>query len=252
MIPQKEGIRKYHTAHYKSLEPVIENFFRREFPGTFGPIVRTNIAQAIAQIFDENCPPLSCIKHGQLVWNAMDKSTRPDSPNRKYKPVILDLVTDEDVSLFEKEEPATKVKKNVIARIIKQAYEQGGVISSRDISLIMSMAANRISALRIEWETEHGTVLPHNGVINDVGPTITHKGIIVYKFIVEKKSPHIIARETNHSQKAVDRYLKDYARVKMLIEDAKDIQYIHTATNIAKPVIEQYIQIINQYVKEHL
>lgn len=252
MIPLAEGIRKYHTAHYRYLQPVIENFFKREFSGVFGPIVITNIAQAIVGIFDENCPPLSSVKHGQLVWNALDKTTRPDSPRRKYKPVILDLVTDEDIRLFEKEESATKVKSNVIARIIEQAYNQGGVLSSRDISLIMSTASNRISSLRAVWEKEHSKVLPHNGVIHDVGSTITHKTIIVYKYIVEKKSPYVIARETKHSQKAVDRYLNDFARVKMMLEDKKDINYIHLTTNIATSVIKQYILIFNQYIKERI
>ena len=39
-------------------------------------------------------------------------------------------------------------------------------------------------------------------------------------------------------------------RVKTLINDNKDINFIHHTTNIARPVIKQYLQIINKYVKE--
>ena len=83
-----------------------------------------------------------------------------------------------------------------------------------------------------------------------MGTTLTHKRIIIYKHVVEKKDPSIVARETNHSQLAVDKYLKDFNRVKTLVNDNKDINFIHHTTNIARQVIKQYLQIINNYVKE--
>lgn len=250
MLRQPDGIRKYRTAHDRFLKPAIVNFFAREFSGYFGPIVRENIAHALIDIFEKNAPTTDRVKHGQIVWNALDKNTRADSPNRRYVPVILSLVTDEDIALFEKEKPTKEVRKQVIARIIREAYSQGGILSMRDISLILATNADMISVLRIEYETENKTVLPHTGVIHDMGSTITHKVQIVYKHVVEKKSTHIVARETNHSQKAVDHYINDYHRVKALIDDKKDINFIHLATKIAKPVILQYHDIINNYVKE--
>ena len=73
--------------------------------------------------------------------------------------------------------------------------------------------------------------------------------MIVYKYVVEKKATNTIALETNHSQQSVDHYIRDYNRVLMLLEDNKDLMYIHLATKIAKPVIKQYQEIYNQYVK---
>lgn len=250
MLRQPDGIRKYRTAHDRFLKPAIVNFFTREFSGYFGPIVRENIAQALIDIFEKNAPTQDRVKHGQIVWNALDKNTRADSPNRRYIPVTLSLVTDDDITLFEKEKPAKDVRKQVIARIIREAYAQGGILSMRDISLILATNADLISNLRIEYETENKTVLPHTGVIHDMGSTITHKVQIVYKHVVEKKSTNIVARETNHSQKAVDHYINDYHRVKALVDDKKDINFIHLATKIAKPVILQYQDIINNYVKD--
>ena len=166
-------------------------------------------------------------------------------------PVILTLVTDQEINLFEKNKSIREIRKQVIARIIRQAYEQGGILSTRDISLILSTNDSLISKRRIEYEEENKTVLPHTGVLHDMGSTITHKKQIVYKHIVEKKSTNIVARETNHSQKAVDHYIRDYYRVKTLVDDNKDIDFIHIATKIAKPVISQYQDIINKYVKDH-
>jgi hypothetical protein len=250
MIPTASSVKHYSSAHDRFLKPAIVNFFTREFCGAFGPIVRENIADALIDLFNSLCPESSRLKPGQIVWNALDKRTRADSEKRRYKPVILSLVTDDEVSLFEKGISLTTIRKNVMARMIREAYQQGAVLSTRDLSLLLVSSASALSHQRIEYEKEHQTVLPHTGTIHDMGTTLTHKRIIIYKHVVEKKDPSIVARETNHSQPAVDKYLKDFNRVKTLVNDNKDIDFIHHTTNIAKPVVKQYLQIINNYVKE--
>ncbi len=250
MIRKPDGIRKYHTAHDRFLKPAIVNFFAREFSGFFGPVVRENIADALIELFEQNVQQTSGLKHGQMLWNALDKFTRADSSNRRYKPVILTLVHDEYIKLFEKQSPIKEIRKQVIARLIKEAYAQGGILSMRDLSLILSTTAPLLSTQRAEYEKENNVVLPHTGVIHDMGSTITHKTQIVYKYVVEKKPTNIVARETNHSQKAVDHYIKDYHRVKTLFDDGKDIDFIHITTNIAKRVIQEYQSIINNNVND--
>jgi len=250
MIPKSFPVKKYSSAHDRFLKPAIVNFFEREFCGMFGPVVRENIADALIRLFNSTCPESSRVKPGQVIWNALDKRTRGDSDNRRYQPVILTLVDDDDVTMFEKGSSIKTIRKNVIARMIKEAYEQDAVLSTRDLSLLLVNDASYISHNRIEYEKEKQKVLPHAGVIHDMGSTVTHKRIIVYKYVVEKKDPSVISRETNHSQPAVDRYIKDFNRVKTLLRDNKDIDFIHHTTNIAKPVVKQYLQIINNYVKE--
>jgi hypothetical protein len=250
MIPTASSIKHYSSAHDRFLKPALVNFFAREFNGAFGPIVRENIADALIDLFSSLCPKSSRLKPGQIVWNALDKRTRADSEKRRYKPVILSLVTDDEVSMFEKGNSISTIRKNVMARMIKEAFQQGAVLSTRDLSLLLVSSAPHLSQLRIEYEKVNKTILPHTGVIHDMGTTLTHKRIIVYKHVVEKKDPSVVARETNHSQMAVDKYLKDFNRVKTLVNDDKDINFIHHTTNISRPVIKQYLQIINDYVKE--
>ena len=250
MIPKTSSVKHYSSAHDRFLKPAVVNFFEREFCGMFGPVVRENIADALIGLFNSICPELTRLKPGQIIWNALDKRTRADSEKRRYKPVILSLVTDDEVSMFEKGTTISAIRKSVIARMIREAYAQDAVLSTRDLSLLLVSSASYLSRLRIEYEKEYRTVLPHTGVIHDMGTTLTHKNAIIYKHVVEKKDPTVIARETNHSQNAVDKYLKDFSRVKTLVNDNKDINFIHHTTNIARPVIKQYLQIINNYVKE--
>ncbi len=250
MIPKPFPVKRYNSAHDRFLKPAIVNFFAREFNGLFGPIVRENIADALIDLFNSLCPESTRLKPGQIVWNALDKRTRGDSDKRRYQPVILTLVDDDDVTMFEKGSSIKTIRKNVIARMIREAFKQDAVLSTRDLSLLLVNDASHLSSNRIEYEKEHHELLPHTGVIHDMGSTLTHKRRIVFMYAVQRKSPAVIARETNHSQLAVDRYLKDFNRVKTLLNDKKDIDFIHHTTNIAKPVVKQYLQIINNDVKE--
>jgi len=251
MIRKPDSVRRYRTAYDRLLKPAIVNFFEREFSGYFGPIVRENIADELITLFNNLCPETSRLKPGQMIWNALDKHTRADSPNRRYKPVILTVVDKNDIEMFEADKPLPEIRKQVVARMIKEAYQQDGILSTRDLSLILTMAATDLSQTRIKYEEENQTVLPHTGTIHDMGSTITHKKQIVYKHIIQKKDPKKVAYETNHSQSAVDRYIKDFYRIKTLVNEGKDIDYINLVTNISKHVIIQYQQILDQYVKEH-
>jgi hypothetical protein len=249
MIAKPSSVKHYRSAHDRFLKPMIVNFLVHELR-YLGPVTAANVADELIRIFEENVPQQERLKHGQMLWNALDKHTRGDSPKRKYKAVVLSVVTDDDVALFEQNKPIKEIRKQVIARIIKEAYQQGGILSMRDVALILATNQPAISAARMEYENENQTVLPHTGVLHDMGSTITHKNIIVYKHVIEKKATNVIALETNHSQRAVDHYVGDYNRVKALIDDNKNLEFIHMATKIAKPVIKQYQAIFNQYVKD--
>jgi len=136
------------------------------------------------------------------------------------------------------------ITRRAIARIIHEAYAQGGILSTRDISLLVLRDPSTVSALRIQYEKEHNCKLPHTGLLHDIGSGVSHKALILRKVVIEKKDPAAVARETNHSQKSVDRYLYDYHRVKTVYEQNQDIEYIHLVTALSKHLIKQYLEII--------
>jgi hypothetical protein len=250
MLRKPDQYHRYHSAHDRFIKPIIEDFFEKEFPNTFGPNIRSNIADNLLAIFNANNRDIQTLKPGQILWNAVHKETRADSPNRKLVPVVLTIVADEDISNLEKQADIPKNRQRVIARITKEAYEQGALLSMRDIGLILATDPSTISKERKRYEIDHACCLPHTGNLHDMGTCITHKYQIIYKYVIERKDPCIIAKETCHSQSAVDHYLKDYNRVKLLYLDKKKPEYIKAATGLTLNVIYQYIDIINQYVKE--
>lgn len=117
----------------------------------------------------------------------------------------------------------------------------------RDICLLTWRSTTSISHYRKIYEEQNDLILPHTGNLQDMGSCLTHKVAIVQKIIIEKKDPRLVARETNHTLQAVDRYIKDYQRVKLCYEKEQSIEFIVRATGIARHVVLQYIDLINLY-----
>ncbi len=246
MIKAPDSVKRYRAAKARFLKPVIMNFFAIECPRFFGPTMREKLADELIGIFEAITPERSRLKPGQVLWNALDKNTRGDSPRRRYVPVVLTLTCEEDIEQLTNGIAMHKIAEQSIARMIREAYEQGGILSSRDLGLLTLRHGSGISQMRKRYEEEHQCTLPHTGALHDMGTCVSHKSLVIRKAILERKDPAQVARECNHSQAAVDRYLKDYHRVKTLYRLDQDVDFIHLATQIAKHVIKQYIVLIEK------
>lgn len=246
MIAPPDHVKRYRSAAERFLRPLIATFFARECPKLFGPVLCEKLAEELVALFDAVSPPRSSIRPGQMLWVALDARTRGDSPRRRLVPVLLDLVSEEDVQRLASGAPRAQVTGDAIARMIRQAYEQGGILSSRDLGLITLRQPGAASQARMLYEAGQRCTLPHTGALHDMGSCVTHKAQIIRKVIHEKKDPVAVARECRHTQRAVDRYLSDYQRVSTLYRLGNDEDFIHLVTRIARHVIRQYIKLIRE------
>lgn len=250
MIKAPDCQKRFKSAKARFLKGALNTFFQREFPKLIGPILRDKLIDELIKILDKMLPLKNHLKPGQIVWNAVDIRTRADSKNPKFVPVILTLISDEDTDKLAKGELLSKIKGNAIARIMEQAYEQGALLSMRDIGLFSWRYGGSVSQDRIKYEKEHEIVLPHTGSLQDMGSCISHKRVIIKKIIIDKKDPFRVAKETKHSIRAVDRYLKDYYRVKYCYDENKDIDFTEKVTGIRKFVVTEYLNIIENFHKK--
>jgi hypothetical protein len=246
MIAPSYAQKHFASARCRFLRPALINFLATELPKAMGPLLREKFTDQLIALFESLCPEVKHLKPGQLLWNALDKETRGDSPNRRFVPVVLTLINEEDVQQLTNGISMLQIAQNSIARMTLEAFDQGGVLSTRDIGLLILKSPSVSSRLRRSYEATQDKPLPHTGIIHDMGTSITHKEMIVRKVVLEKKDPARVAQECMHSQRAVDRYLKDYHRVKTLHLDGKDDIFIHRVTAIAVHVVRQYLAIIRK------
>lgn len=242
-------VKHYSSARRRFLSSSIEQFLETEFPRTFGPVIRRKMSEKILDLIERQLPPKDFVKPGQCVWNVVSDKTRPDSPNCRLVPVILTLVNLEDIRDYVKGEKLPQIRERVIRRMALEAHEQGALLSMRDIGLLTLRSEAGVSVLRKAWEQASGETLPHVGSLQDFGSCITHKVVIVQKVVYEKKDPTRVADETKHSQWAVDRYLKDFHRVRTCYQLKPELDFIHQATGLSISLIKQYVKIIQENEK---
>ena len=246
MMRSPDHVRRFNSAKARSLRGVLDNFFKREFPKLIGPLLRSKLVEELLKLLEKTLPLKDHVQPGQALWNVVSVRTRADSLNPVFIPVVLTLVREDDIQKLAKGTRPPTVAREVMARMMNEAYAQGGLLSMRDISLLTWRDGSVVSKFRKEYEKEHDTALPHPGSLQDMGSCISHKSIIVRKVVVDKKDPLTASRETNHSMLAVDRYLKDFHRVRLCHADGKDADFISFATGLNKHVVNEYIKIVEE------
>ena len=142
-----------------------------------------------------------------------------------------------------------QIAQKAIARITREAFQQGALLSMRDIGLLVWRKNDGISYLRRAWETRQQTTLPHTGSLQDFGTCISHKTTIIRKVDYEGKDPRRVSDETKHTQQAVDRYLKDFYRVQTCYQYNPDINFITRTTGLSKYLVNQYVDIMQKNEK---
>lgn len=246
MIAPPQSQKHFGSARKRFLQSSIEAFFDKECPKIFGPVIREKLSERIVDLVNQQLPAKDYLRPGQCVWNAVSISTRPDSPDCRLVPIILTLVDPSDIEQLARGVSMPVIARQSIARMCREAFEQKALLSMRDIGLLVWRTNATISVKRKEWEAEQQSSLPHVGTIQDFGTCISHKALIVRKVVYEGKDPRRAADETKHSQRAVDRYLKDFHRVRTCYQHIPDIEFITRTTGLSKYLVNQYITIIKE------
>lgn len=243
--------KHYRSASERTFEAALHRFLKISIP-QLGPELIMAMGTGLIKLFDEYMYTKDRIKPGQMMWVAVSKDTRPDSKRVKYVPVVLTLVDDadiEDLVSGSSNGKPNKLLPQTIARMCKEAYEQNALLSMRDIALILKRLASDISISRKKYEGICDEILPTTATLQDMGSGVTHKGIILHKVLVDKKDMALVRTETHHTQKAIDRYLKDYYRVEMLFNENKSIDYISKVVNMRPHLVEEYKKIYKEIKK---
>ena len=246
MIESTPAQKHYASARQRFLEPMLSDYIHRELQ-YLGPDLSDVLAQRIVSLFEALCPDIEHLKPGQVLWNALDRNTRGDAENRRLVPVVLTLIAEEDVEELRLGTSHTKIRSQSMARMFHEAIAQGGILSTRDVGILLHVGYGAASRIRCVYEAEAGSPLPHPGVLHDMGSTLTHKAMIVRKVVIDKKDPTTVARETRHTQQAVDRYLKQYHRVETLYGISGDPKLIEEITGMSKGLVSEYLKLLEEF-----
>lgn len=217
------------------------------------------VADDIVNLHKEFYPDLKKHSFGHIVWQTTGKDCKKPSygtrvEDYEVKTVVLPLVEKADIEERIKSHSAGRknYKKQqqrdieVMARLVKSAYEQGGLLSGAELSVLLNRSLSTIGKYIKIYHQTHTDILPTKGIILDQGSSPTHKGSIINLF--EQGYPEIdIVRLTTHTIDSVSRYIKNYKNIKLLLEKGFNLMEMVRITGMGRSTILQYRELVYLY-----
>jgi hypothetical protein len=250
-MTKRRRSEQYTALKHKTFETALQNFIEAQFPFVGGPKVIKLMVEEINQIYHQYHP--KTLKPGQIIWMAVSKdeasTQRKGMRQLKKVPVVLTLVNSGDVQRHLEDMPMRKIRQHAIARMLREAKEQGGVLAEVDVAAILHCSTTTVSKDILNHEKEYNVVLPRRGTEHDLGATLTHKKQVIRGYNQKKATPDI-AREIKHDPVACDRYINDYRRILKLLKIGVSGEEIPFVAGMSKSLASEYIDLAKEYQKD--
>jgi len=138
------------------------------------------------------------------------------------------------------------LRRQKLLRISEEIVEQGGIATQQDLARLLGTSIRTIKR-DIAYLRNQGLEVLTRGVYSDIGPSISHKVVIVEMYLSGFVYTEI-CRKTRHSAKAVKRYVNTFGRVVALYErgvkQPEEIgHYVGISERLANEYLELYFQV---------
>lgn len=252
---------KYQNITKRTFQQAVIYLLEHEYKLVGSHKVIQMIADDIAELHKEFYREAHQVPPGHIVWRGvLDEGHKPPANRRAQNgpmvTAVLPLITADDIAEQARGCPkdknphlwARERDMRRIGRLIKAGMENPGgrlLLSQADLSLLTNRAIMTVRKRIYEYFAQTGELLLTQGYIQDKGGKPTHKRIIVTLY-EQGKAPPDIAQLTDHSLQAVDRYIKDYERVKVLLKKGLNLAEISHAINRGVRTVREYYDLIHE------
>lgn len=247
--------RTFSPLQDKELESVLLRLFIDEFGYDNKVIFAQAAIRRILEILEAFMKPRSLLKPGQLLWMAVAHDGKKHAGQRMRDipqvPVVLDLITKEDLQALADGRKYIDVRRQRNARLLRQAFEQGGVLSQSDLASMMLVSNKSLGEDIRHVQEEEGRLLPYRGTVHDLGRSLTHKVEIIRLFeqgylesdICDKLSPA-------HDLSSVERYVQRYKSILKLLTRGFSPHEISGILSMSKSLVVAYVDIVREHHPE--
>lgn len=252
-------VNPYGSIEKRTFGNALMHLLETEYGLLGGRRILQLIVEDVQALMEEFYPSTERSASGALIWTCTadeGKKAEPGKRTEEYKTATVQLPFVTTADLRERTEKKTPREKRVasarerdkkrLARMVKAAAEQGGLLTIAELSVILNKSYQVVSRYLREREQETGEILPLKGYKMDQGSRPTHKKEIV-RLYEQGMEPPDVARETRHSLKSVERYLQDYERVKLLLKRGMEVDEISSTIGRGRTVVLEYVEIARQY-----
>ena len=137
---RSDRLETFSPMRDKTLKNVLRHQFVTEFGYENKVIFAETMIDRILETIESFTRPAARLRPGQMLWMAVPddgcKHTKKRMRDTPQVPVILDLVTDDELATLAAGEEYQSVRRQRQARLLKQARAQGGVLAQSDLAAI--------------------------------------------------------------------------------------------------------------------
>jgi len=233
-----------------SLENQIIDLVKRDYSMVAGEKVRNMFAKDIVRLVQDVYREPSMMEVGQTLWMGVAENDKPsygkNAYNTRFRPVILSSISKEDLSMMGNGYSFREVREQRIVRLFHEAKDQGALLTNADVGILLGVSAGTVSKQVREYMERENKVIPTRGIVHDIGRAITHKRIIIRDYLKGYLPPEI-AKRTDHSEAAVERYIKAFNKVKILSKKL-DLKNIARTLDMSEFLVNEYLELIEDYL----
>lgn len=141
------------------------------------------------------------------------------------------------------------LRRHRIARLTRQAYDQGALLSYEDLAMILTTSPATVKR-DIYHLRHHGMFIMTRGMKHDMGPGLSHKTIIIDLYLKGYTFSEIELK-TNHSETSVKRYLADFTQIALLYKQKFTHNQIRLISKKSDRLVREYLQIYQTYQQQN-
>ena len=222
------------------------------------------LADDVQRLVDEFYPPAERLRSGWMVFTgtkATGPKAHPGQSASDHELVTLawPVLLPEDIHGMitwpqgkDRAQARRQWLQKRLVRIIEYGWhhEQGPILLTQaDLAAMFGLTTVDVSLLLKEARAATGKQLMTKGYYFDQGMRPTHKADIITLY-ESGKDESDIARQTNHAQASVGRYIRDYERVKVLLAYGTSVEDTRVILQMQPGVTRAYMSLIEQYHPE--
>jgi hypothetical protein len=219
------------------------------------------IAQDIKTLVEQFFPAQERLSSGWMVFTGVKATGQKAHPGQSAAnhelvtlawPVLLpeDLQT---LATMPKGQPGRQVRQELLQKRIARIVEYGWnhtegpvLLTLADLGAMLNLSTVQVSLLLKAARQATGKPLLTKGYYFDQGMRPSHKDQIIalYESGLDEAD---IARQSQHEQTSVGKYIRDYERVKLLLKNQVGPEHISYLAEMKPNVVNAYVGMVCQY-----
>jgi Mn-dependent DtxR family transcriptional regulator len=187
-----------------------------------------------------------CRPPNQITWTvvAVDEPAGKPIKHCDTKDVHLSVSHRDDANIMH-QHGTVALRMARILRMTWEAYEQGGLLSYEDLSVIMGVDMSTIKRL-VKQLRQQAFDVPTRGRIKDMGREPSHK-VQICRMLCRGYTYTEISASTGHQESSIERYAIDFGKVIALRDRGASFTDIRIICDMPKGLVRAYMELYDEH-----